>query len=61
MDTQSHIPTMSIQSELDAGCEESLNLLRRTRPSVYGQPSECCGDPATCAAACGDLREVVHV
>lgn len=27
-------------------------------PGTYGQPSECCGNPDICRAACGDKRDL---
>ena len=51
------LPSSSAIAGIDP-CD--LELLRQQRPSLYGQPSECCGSPETCAAACGDLKEVTH-
>ena len=53
--------TMTMTPDPIAGIDEAtLELLRRERPSVYGQPTECCGSPESCAAACGDIEEVRH-
>lgn len=47
LDTETRVASVALDAQQLA--------LQCAAPEIYGQPSECCGSPETCRAACGDL------